>query len=50
MLHCASTAKVVSPLAFDAGVFPDSGTGVGVAQIHGVVCEPKQHRAADRGG
>ena len=40
MLHCASTAKVVSPLAFDAGVLPDSATGVGVAQIHGVVCEP----------
>src|SRR5229473_1508903 len=40
MLHCASTAKVVRPLAFDAGVLPDAGTGVGVAQIHGVVCEP----------
>src|SRR5215467_9558082 len=40
MLHWASTAKVDSPLAFDAGVFPDAGTGVGVAQIHGVVCEP----------
>src|SRR5216683_7694366 len=39
MLHCASTAKVVRPLAFDAGVLPDSATGVGVAQIHGVVCE-----------
>src|SRR3981189_1344902 len=40
MLHCASTAVVVRPLAFDAGVLPDSATGVGVAQIHGVVCEP----------
>src|SRR5882724_12218403 len=40
MLHCASKAVVVRPLAFDAGVLPDSGTGVGVAQIHGVVCEP----------
>jgi len=39
MLHCASTAKVVSPLAFDAGVFPNAATGVGVAQIHGWVCE-----------
>src|SRR5882762_2716407 len=40
MLHCASKAVVVRPLAFDAGVLPDSGTGVGVAQIQGVVCEP----------
>src|SRR3954468_2392692 len=40
MLHCASTAKVVRPLAFDAGVLPDSATGVGVAQIQGVVCAP----------
>ncbi len=40
MLHCASTAFVVRPLAFEAGVLPDSGTGTGVAQIHGVVCEP----------
>src|SRR5258706_7501513 len=40
MLHCASTAKLVRPLAFDAGVLPDSGTAVGVAQTHGVVCEP----------
>src|SRR2546428_1200285 len=41
MLHCASNANVVRPLAFDAGVLPDAGTGVGVAQIHGVVCEPR---------
>src|SRR6267378_3720965 len=40
MLHCASNANVVKPLAFDAGVLPDWATGVGVAQIHGVVCEP----------
>ena len=40
MLHCASKAVVVRPLAFDAGVLPDSGTGVGVAQTHGWVCEP----------
>src|SRR5712691_1827307 len=42
MLHCGScaNANVVRPLAFDAGVLPDSATGVGVAQIHGVVCEP----------
>src|SRR6267378_2976192 len=40
MLHCASIASVVRPLAFEAGVLPDSATGVGVAQIHGVVCEP----------
>src|SRR3989441_2080674 len=40
MLHCASKAVVVRPLAFDAGVLPDSATGVGVAQIQGVVCEP----------
>ena len=40
MLHCASKAVVVRPLAFDAGVLPDSGTGAGAAQIQGVVCEP----------
>ena len=40
MLHWASTAKVVSPLAFDAGVLPDAATGVGVAQIHGAVWDP----------
>src|SRR5260370_3535095 len=40
MLHCAAAAAVVRPLAFDAGVLPDSATGVGVAQIHGVVWEP----------
>src|ERR1700716_2600545 len=40
MLHCASNANVVRPLAFDAGVSPEAGTGVGVAQTHGVVCEP----------
>src|SRR2546427_10720111 len=40
MLHCASKAVVVRPLAFDAGVLPDSGTGVGVAQTQGWVCEP----------
>ena len=40
MLHCASIAKVDRPLAFDAGVLPDAGTGVGVAQIQGCVCEP----------
>src|SRR5215218_9282224 len=42
MLHCASTAKVVRPLALDAGVLPEAGTGVGVAQIHGWVCEPSR--------
>ena len=31
---------VESPLALEAGVFPEAGTGVGVAQIHGCVCEP----------
>ena len=40
MLHCASTAVVVRPLALDAGVLPDSATGAGVAQTQGVVCEP----------
>jgi len=40
MLHCASKAVVDRPLAFEAGVLPDSATGVGVAQIQGVVCEP----------
>src|SRR5437773_10677417 len=40
MLHCASNADVDRPLAFDAGVLPDSATGVGVAQTHGWVCEP----------
>src|SRR4051812_45500888 len=37
MLHWASTAKVVRPLALDAGVLPEAATGVGVAQIHGCV-------------
>src|SRR3954449_9983110 len=37
MLHCASTASVDSPLALDAGVLPEAGTAVGVAQIHGCV-------------
>ena len=40
MLHCASVAKVVNPLAFDAGVLPEAGTAAGVAQIQGWVCEP----------
>src|ERR1044071_3220660 len=40
MLHCASMANVVRPLAFDAGVLPDWATAVGVAQIHGCACEP----------
>src|SRR5258706_16433969 len=40
MLHCSSTAEVDSPLAFDAGVFPDAGAAVGVAQTQGWVCEP----------
>src|SRR6266478_1711836 len=40
MLHCASTAKVVRPLAFVAGVLPDAAVGAGVAQIQGVVCDP----------
>src|SRR5258706_2752936 len=40
MLHCASTAKVVRPLAFVAGVLPDAAVGWGVAQIQGWVCEP----------
>jgi hypothetical protein len=42
MLHFASTANVVRPLALDAGVLPDSATGVGVAQTHGWVCEPSR--------
>jgi hypothetical protein len=42
MLHCASTANVVRPLALDAGVLPDAATGVGVAQIHGPACEPSR--------
>jgi len=42
MLHFASTAKVVKPLALEAGVLPDSATGVGVAQTHGCVCEPSR--------
>src|SRR3982751_4509031 len=40
MLHCASTAKVESPLALEADVLRDAAPGVGVAQIHGCVCEP----------
>src|SRR4029453_7841858 len=40
MLHFASTAKVDRPLALDAGVLPEAGTGVGVAQLQGWVCEP----------
>src|SRR5262245_53401983 len=42
MLHFASTAKLLRPLAFDAGVLPSAATGVGVAQIHGMVCEPSR--------
>ena len=42
MLHFASTANVVRPLAFDPGVLPDSGTGVGVAQTHGCICVPSR--------
>jgi hypothetical protein len=42
MLHLASTAKVLRPLALDAGVLPTSATGVGVAQTHGWVCEPSR--------
>src|ERR671927_352689 len=42
MLHCASTANVDRPLALDAGVLPEAATGVGVAQIHGVVCAPSR--------
>src|SRR5713226_6095981 len=44
MLHwrvvSASYVNVERPLAFEAGVLPDSATGVGVAQTHGMVCEP----------
>lgn len=40
ILHCASIAKVDRPLAFVAGVLPDSAVGVGVAQTQGVFCEP----------
>src|SRR4029078_8429481 len=40
MLHCASRAKVVRPLPLAAGVLPAAGVAVGVAQIHGCVCEP----------
>ena len=40
MLHCASVAVVDRPLAFEAGVLPTAATGTGVAQTHGVVCEP----------
>ena len=36
----ASTAVVDRPLALDAGVSPFWATGSGVAQIHGVVCDP----------
>ena len=42
MLHCASSAKVDRPLALDAGVLPEAGAGVGVAQIQGCVCEPSR--------
>src|SRR4029450_13624155 len=42
MLHCASSAKVDRPLALDAGVLPEAGSGVGVAQIQGCVCEPSR--------
>src|SRR3954471_4206997 len=40
MLHCASTANVVRPLAFEAGGLAAAGAGVGVAQTQGCVCEP----------
>src|SRR5678816_2273012 len=43
MLHWASTANVVKPLALDAGVLPDSGTGVGVAHTQGPACEPSSN-------
>ena len=42
MLHCASTALVVRPLALEAGLLPASATGVGVAQTQGCVCEPSR--------
>ena len=42
MLHCASVATVDRPLALDPGVLPTWATGVGVAQIHGVVCVPSK--------
>src|SRR5471032_2736196 len=37
MLHCASVAVVVRPLALVLGVLPASAVSAGVAQIHGVV-------------
>src|ERR1700733_8631477 len=40
MLHCASTAVVDSPLACVAGVLPLAALPAGVAQTHGIVCEP----------
>ena len=40
MLHCASLAAVLKPLAFVPGVLPTSAVGTGVAQTYGVICEP----------
>src|SRR6185295_2867850 len=42
MLHCASVAAVVRPLALVAGALAVAAVGTGVAQIHGMVCEPSR--------
>src|ERR1043166_5658622 len=42
MLHCASVAAVVRPLALVAGALAVAAVGTGVAQIQGVVCEPSR--------
>ena len=42
MLHCASVAVVVRPLALVAGELAVAAVGTGVAQIHGIDCEPSR--------
>src|SRR5690242_7965883 len=39
MLHCASVAVVVRPLALVAGELAVAAVGTGVAQIQGIVCD-----------
>ena len=42
MVHCASVAGVVRPLALVAGELAVAAVGTGVAQIHGDDCEPSR--------
>src|SRR6266849_739242 len=41
MLHCASIALVLKPLALVAGVVEVAGCAIGVAQIQGRICVPE---------